>query len=352
MWCINGVYMCSAVAWSICCTDHCVSCIMYIYSFELWRVAVCTLHDTVELLTNPVVVRQEWSLQSWFVFHIIAHPLSRFKSVQPRIYVYSKEMLPYCTIVVRAIYIIMLKTLNCNMPMTQLISFFPGAKKMMEDPGGIFRAHRATQKATSIFWCSFLAIFVLHISASFLDPINSSVWFGLSQNMKSRQAKSLMDKESLEHQQSESTIDFLRALKNDFTASSLSKEEFLPFFAIDNTASEEIASHSLVTHNLKSLTSLLTTENFRVFLSCVLFNTSCDEFLETFLTNRTRPCDMPSTPPPTISHAENLARLDYMVCWIYTPIVSVWCLCCGLKFPNWSSFYIIPMWYMVTKWWV
>lgn len=120
---------------------------------------------------------------------------------------------------------------------------------------------------------------------------------------------------AVERQQSAATGEFLRALKKDYNSSSLSKVEFSPFFAIDNTATEEISSQALVSHNIRSLTTLLSTEGFRLFLGCLLFNDGIVLLLDTFLTHRSRPCDPPLRPAPAKPYAEILSRLDHLVCF-------------------------------------
>jgi hypothetical protein len=127
----------------------------------------------------------------------------------------------------------------------------------------------------------------------------------IQNRMVYRQGKSLKE-------QSKATAEFLREIQRGFASSPLSKEEFLPFFALDNTSTEEISSHALITHNIRSLMKLLAA-NCRVFLGCILFNTSCEDFLDTFLTHRSRPCDSPAQPAPAAPQAEQLTCLDQLV---------------------------------------
>lgn len=117
----------------------------------------------------------------------------------------------------------------------------------------------------------------------------------------------------MEPQRSEATASFLKHVKREFDSSPNKKLTFSPFFAIDNTGEEGISSQALVTHNIECLKKLLSSESFEEFIGCILFNQSCDELLDTFLRHRSRCCDAPAHPPPSISQSTSLILLDQLV---------------------------------------
>jgi hypothetical protein len=117
----------------------------------------------------------------------------------------------------------------------------------------------------------------------------------------------------MEIKQSLATADILRDIRTDFNTSQICKDEFLPFFEVDNSAAEEISSRALITHNIKSLNKLYSTESFRAFLGAFIFHSSFDNFLCAYLSYRTRCCDAPAHPVPSALHLQTLVDLDHLV---------------------------------------
>mmetsp|Transcript_2411 Transcript_2411/g.4399 ORF Transcript_2411/g.4399 Transcript_2411/m.4399 type:complete len:864 (+) Transcript_2411:159-2750(+) len=121
--------------------------------------------------------------------------------------------------------------------------------------------------------------------------------------------------------QTGATIEFLKVLQRAFNSSPTSKYNFCPFNAVDNTIEDEMTSNTLVTHNVKLLTSLVTTSRYRDFLGAIIFNPSCAELLDSYLNHRYRCTDKSSILTLT-TYADLLSRLDQLICQLYVRLMS------------------------------